>query len=147
MAAPAPHSTCLRECGLLLLFAVVPALFTAWLHPKRPEWAWNRPAVEQVSLTDVAGWKAPVLWVDAREAGAYARQHIPGAVLLNETGWNRLLPGFLAAWRPAVRVVVYCNTQECDASQAVALRLRRELNLTKVFVLKGGWAAWRHTHP
>lgn len=146
LASQAP-SRPLRDCGLLLLLAVVPALLTAWLHPKHPDWAWSRPAVEQVTLDEVSRWAAPVLWVDAREAGAYAKQHVPGAVLLNETEWNRLLPGFLAAWRPESRVVVYCNTGQCDASEVVALRLRRELNLTDVFVLKGGWSAWQHTHP
>ena len=133
----------LRECGLLLLMAAIPALLTAWLHPKRPAWAWSKPVVEQVALAEVLQWKGAVLWVDARESEAYEKQHIHGAILLNETEWNRLLPGFIGTWQPESKVVVYCNTQQCDASQAVALRLQRELNLTEVHVLKGGWSTWQ----
>src|SRR3972149_741050 len=128
----------LRECGLLLVIAAVPALLTCWLHPKHPVWSWNRPGVEQVDLSGVSRWTTPVLWVDAREAQAYTKAHIPGAVLLNESEWERLLPGFLEAWQPGTKVIVYCDTQACNASEEVALRLRRELNLKDIFVLKGG---------
>ena len=72
-------------------------------------WSWTKPAIEQVDLNTVSGWTPPVLWVDAREAPAYAKEHIPGAVLLNETEWERLLPEFLQAWQPGRRVVVYCS--------------------------------------
>lgn len=134
----------LRDCLLLLLLAAVPALLTFWLHPRRP--AWVKPAVAQVTLAEIARWPPPVLWVDAREAPAYTSEHIPGAVLLNETEWERLLPGFLEAWRPEARVVVYCDTQACNASEEVARRLQRELNLSDVSVVKGGWAAWKSLH-
>jgi rhodanese-related sulfurtransferase len=146
MAAPLSRQS-LRDCALLLLTAAAPAMLTFWLHPKRPVWSWTKPAVEQVNLVEIARWTGPVLWVDAREAGAYAKQHVPGAVLLNETEWNRLLPGLLEVWQPESKIVVYCNTQECDASKDVALRLKRELNLTEIHVLKGGWAAWQQAHP
>ncbi|HKB56677.1 MAG TPA: rhodanese-like domain-containing protein [Lacunisphaera sp.] len=146
MAAPSSRQS-LRDCALLLLIAAAPALLTFWLHPKRPVWSWTKPAVEQVDLAEITRWKTPVLWVDAREVSAFAKQHIPDAIPLNETEWNRLLPGFLEAWQPASKIVVYCNTRECDASQAVALRLKREMNLSNVFVLRGGWAAWQQAHP
>lgn len=136
-----------RQCGLLLLAAVIPALLTGWLHPRRPEWSWQKPAVIQVSLDEVARWQGAVLWVDARETRAYEQRHVPGAVSLNETEWNRLLPGFLEAWQPSAHIVVYCNSEQCDASQAVALRLKRELDLPEIHVLKGGWSAWQQAHP
>jgi len=41
-----------------------------------------------------------------------------------------------------MRVVVYCNSQRCDASREVAVRLRHELQIDNVFVLQGGWNAW-----
>lgn len=132
-----------RDCAFFLLLAFVPAGLTGWLHPKKPAWSWTKPAVEQVELADVTRWSAPVLWVDAREESAYAIAHVPGAVLLNETGWERLLPGFLQAWRPGQRIVVYCNSERCNASDEVARRLKRELNPGDVFVLKGGWSAWQ----
>lgn len=136
----------LRDTALLLLLAAVPALLTAWLHPRRPEWSWSKPDIEQVTPATVDRW-ASVLWVDARESKAYEQAHVPGAVSLNETEWERLLPGFLTAWQPGRRVVVYCNTGRCDASREVALRLRRELGTANVFVLKGGWTAWQQAHP
>jgi len=135
-----------REAVLLLLVAAIPALLSGWLHPKRPDWSWNRPAVEQVNLDEVARWTGPVIWVDARDADSYAEKHVPAAILLNETSWNSLVPSFLAAWRPGTKVIVYCDTQACDASREVALRLKRELNLPEIYVLKGGWSAWRQAN-
>ena len=76
-----------------------------------------------------------------------ATRHVPGAVLLNETAWTRLMPGFLESWQPGQRVVVYCNSERCGSSEEVARRLQRELNLPDVFVLKGGWAAWLEANP
>ena len=147
MTAPASLSRpVLRECALLLLLAAVPALLAGWLHPKRPAWSWTKPGVAGVGWGEVSHWSSPILWVDARAAEAYATQHIPGAISLNEGDWERLLPGFLESWRPGAKVVVYCDSQACDASQGVALRLQRELNLADIYVLEGGWGAWEKTH-
>ena len=123
--------------------AVVPAALTAWTHPKAPVWSWVAPEVPEVTLESVAAWKAPYLWLDARRANAYESGHIGGALLLNGDDWDGLVPKMLAAWRPGMRLVVYCDSPSCDASQAVALRLRRELRLPDVYVLHGGWAAWQ----
>ena len=135
----------MRECALILALAAVPAVLTFWLHPKHATLTWAKPETVQVELSEVMRWP-PVLWVDAREAAAYGKEHVPGAVLLNETDWNRLIPGFLEAWRPGVKVVVYCSEQTCDASEEVARRLRRELGLAGVYVLKGGWDSWKKLH-
>ncbi len=135
-----------RECALILMLAAVPALLVPWLHPKRAALTWTKPDTTQVDLTEVLSWPPPVLWVDAREAQAYDADHIPDAILLNETEWNRLIPGFLAAWRPGAKVVVYCNARACDASEEVTRRLQRELNLSDVYVLKGGWDSWKNHH-
>lgn len=136
-----------REAVLLTLLAVIPAVCTGWLHPKRPVWSWSPPAVIQVELETVTRWRTPVLWVDARPASAYVKRHVPDAISLNETEWELLLPGFIEAWRPDVKVVVYCDSQTCNSSEEVARRLRRELNLDEVFVLKGGWSSWLEAHP
>lgn len=136
-----------RDFALLLLIAAVPALLSGIFHPKHPEWRWSKPSVAEVELADVDRWAQPVLWIDARATEAYQREHIPGAVLINESNWERSLPDFLVKWQPGTKIIVYCDSQACDASQVIALRLQRELNLTDVHVLKGGWATWLKNRP
>jgi rhodanese-related sulfurtransferase len=135
-----------RTAVLLLAFALVPAVFTAWLHPKRPTWSWTRPTVTELALADAERLTPPVIWLDARPDEEYAAQHVPGALSLNEDRWDELLPKFMAVWQPGTRVVVYCNSQRCDASRAVAVRLRHEYQIGNVFVLQGGWSAWLEEH-
>jgi rhodanese-related sulfurtransferase len=82
------------------------------------------------------------IWVDARPDDDFANDHIPGALLLNEDRWNELLPQFLAAWTPGKKIIVYCSSLSCNASREVARRLRKEAQVSDVFVLEGGWEAW-----
>jgi rhodanese-related sulfurtransferase len=84
-----------------------------------------------------------VLWVDARSREAYEAEHIPESVLLNVFEWEDLAAPFLDAWNPDVPIVVYCDSGSCDASTRIAERLRREMGIGNVFVLKGGWEAWK----
>lgn len=137
-----PTSRLSCECALLLSLALIPALMSLGFHPRRPTLSWTKPGVSEVNLSEVRQWAGHVLWVDARVAEAYQKQHIPGAILLNESSWENLLPGFLAIWQPDTKVIVYCDSQACDASQGVALRIQRELNLPEIYVLKGGWSSW-----
>ena len=133
----------MRRYLLLLLAPVVPALLTGWLHPRRPDWTAAMHPTPLVSLAEVP---AAPLWVDAREPAVYAAGHVPGALSLSETKWEQGLPAFLAAWNPGTTVVVYCGGETCGASRAVAQRLRRELGIDKVYILEGGWDAWRSRH-
>ena len=96
----------------------------------------------EVTWSQVAGGTEPVLWIDARAETAFASGHVPGALSLSEAEWEQGLPAVVKAWRPGVKVVVYCDDRGCEASQSVARRLRRELGLGDIFVLKGGWRAW-----
>lgn len=136
-----------RQTGALLVAALIPALLAAAFHPRRPAWSPARAEAPSVTLRQAAGWRGRVLFVDARGEPAFAQRHIPGALPLREAQWEALLPVFLKAWQPGARVVVYCDREGCDASQAVAIRLRRELGLDQVFVLKGGWDAWLEAQP
>ncbi len=95
-----------------------------------------------VSVDQAQQWGGTVIWVDARPDVEFARDHVSGAISLNEDRWNELLPQFLAAWSPGLKVVVYCSAQSCDLAREVAERLRKEAQLPDVFVLKGGWEAW-----
>ncbi|MFA6961377.1 MAG: rhodanese-like domain-containing protein [Opitutaceae bacterium] len=131
-----------RRALLLLLLALGPALLTGWFHPRHPDWseAWN--PIASVPLANLSSLPAaPILWIDAREPADYARSHLPGALSLSETTWETSLPAVIEAWLPEQRVVVYCDGGGCLASRATARRLRRELGLTRIVILKDGWAA------
>jgi rhodanese-related sulfurtransferase len=130
----------LRQLAAVLGLALLPALVSGALQLK-----WNAeppPGAGEVTLAMVRPWGDKVLWVDARSRAKYDHEHIPGAVLLNEDDWNKLLPRFLDAWDPDVPVVVYCDGGSCEASHHIAERMRTELKIEKVHVLKGGWSAW-----
>lgn len=132
------RSAC-RQLVVLLVLALVPATISGFLQLKRVQ-----PRAEaQVEAATVRAWGGKVLLVDARPRKDYERDALPGAVLLNEDEWNALIPAFLNAWDPDVPVVVYCGGGGCHASQAVATRLRTELQMENVHVLKGGLRAWR----
>ena len=94
-------------------------------------------------LSEIAEWKDRVLWVDARSSVDFSGDHIPGAVRLTEDDWNELLPELLKSWEPNCAVVVYCNSRKCHTSEEVAKRLREEVGLKPVYVLRGGWEAWK----
>lgn len=139
---------------ILLAVAVVPALATARWHPRSPffppdvppelssgETAVTQLADDEVSVEQALAWGESVLWIDARSTKEYTKNHIPGAHLLNEQDWEGQLFEVLdaAPLNDPGRVVVYCGSQRCGASRAVADRLRKEAGLERVYVLHGGW--------
>jgi rhodanese-related sulfurtransferase len=95
-----------------------------------------------VTVDQARAWGENAIWVDARPDDEFARDHVPGAVSLNEDRWNELLPQFLQRWSPEKRIVVYCSAESCNAAREVAKRLRDEAQLKNVFVLQGGWEEW-----
>ena len=95
--------------------------------------------VESVTVAQAQAWGESAIWIDARPDAEFERDHVPGAILLNEDRWNELLPQFLQNWSPEKRIVVYCSSQSCNASREVAKRLRDQAQLKSVFVLQGGW--------
>lgn len=132
----------LRQALLILVSALIPAGLTAAFHPQRPAWTEETLAPGEERLPTVLAWGETVLWVDARSADDYRADHIPGAILLNLESWDELLPNFLDQWSPDKKVVVYCSAATCELSHEVAERLRKS-GITSVFVLKGGWEAWK----
>jgi rhodanese-related sulfurtransferase len=127
---------------LILVSALIPAGLTAAFHPQRPAWTQETLAPGEERLPTVLAWGESVLWVDARSADEYRADHVPGAISLNLEGWDELLPNFLDQWSPDKKVVVYCSAATCELSHEVAERLRKN-GITSVFVLKGGWEAWK----
>lgn len=129
-----------RDCALLLLIALVPAIPTWWsVHAEnvghvRDPWL--------ITAQHARETRNRILWIDARTAERFAAGHVAGAKQLELAEWNRQLPDVVAAWRPGLMVVVYCDAAGCDASRDVAARLRQELHLPEVYFLEGGWEAW-----
>jgi rhodanese-related sulfurtransferase len=132
----------LRQALFILLVALIPASLTAAFHPRRPPWSQETLAPGEEMLSTVLAWRENVLWVDARSTEEYEVEHIPGALPLNLDNWDELFPKFLDQWVPDKRVVVYCSAATCELSREVAERLRKN-SISPVFVLKGGWEAWK----
>lgn len=134
----------LRQAIALILLAFVPAIGQAFYFRDRASWQAPVPASEMVTVEKAREWGDNAIWVDARPEEDFSREHVPGAVLLNEDRWNELLPQFLATWSPGKKVVVYCSTQSCNLALEVARRLRNQTQppMQNVYVLKGGWEEW-----
>jgi len=141
----------IRQALILTTLALLPALGEAIYFRDKVSWQTRLSASEIVTVDQARSWGDNVMWVDARPAEEFERDHIPGAILLNEDSWNELLPQFLGQWSPERRVVVYCSAQSCNAAAEVARRLREEAQLKDnegkncVFVLGGGWEEWLKT--
>ena len=87
---------------------------------------------EQIPRDD---WKKFVL-IDARDAGQFAKGHIPGAINMD---WRQVL-----AKRDSIPkdkpVLIYCNTGSLSAQAGFALRVAGWDNLR---ILQGGMEEWK----
>ena len=135
-------SSLVGQAVILAALALLPAAGEAIYFRDKISWRSPVPPSEMVNVDRAREWGDSVIWIDARPDDEFARDHVPGAISLNEDRWNELLPQFLAAWSPGKKVVVYCSAQSCDLAREVAERLRKEAQLPDVFVLDGGWEAW-----
>jgi rhodanese-related sulfurtransferase len=135
-------SRLIRQALLLVVLALIPAIGEAVYFRDRISWQSPVSASELVTVEQARAWGDNAIWVDARPDEKFARDHVPGAVSLNEDRWNELLPQFLERWSPGKRVVVYCSAESCNAAREIAKRLRDEAQLKDVFVLQGGWEEW-----
>ncbi len=139
-------SSLVRQVLVVAALALVPGLGQAIYFRDKISWQSSVPASEMVTVAQARAWGETAIWVDARPDDEFARDHVPGALSLNEDRWNESLPQFLAAWSQEKKVVVYCSSQSCNASREVARRLRNEAQLKNVFVLEGGWEEWLRTN-
>ena len=135
-------SSLTRQVVILAVLALLPAAGEAIYFRDKISWRSPIPRSESVNVDQARAWGENAIWVDARADEEFARDHVPGALSLNEDRWNELLPQFLAAWSPGKKVVIYCSAESCDLAREAAERLRKEAQISDVFVLEGGWEAW-----
>jgi len=89
-------------------------------------------------------WQGRVLWVDARLRADWQRDGMAGAALWNlDAGENMQTFEAEVAARmlDGLRVVVYCDNEDCGTSRQVAGRIKALQLGNEVFVLYGGWRA------
>ena len=134
MAEPPTVRSVLSQAAILLLLAGGFALAAACLIPLKEQGV--------IALAAALRQQPPPLWIDARPAAEFEGEHIPGALWLDAENWTEQIPRVLEAWEPGRVAVVYCNTPLAQASREVAERLR-EFKLGTVYVLHGGWKAWK----
>jgi rhodanese-related sulfurtransferase len=137
-------SSLVRQALILVALAFLPGIGQAIYFRDKVSWQLPVPASEKVTIVQARAWGENAIWIDARPDEEFARDHVPGAISLNEDRWNELLPKFLAVWSPEKKIVVYCSSQSCNASREVAHRLRNQAQppMQNVFVLEGGWEEW-----
>jgi rhodanese-related sulfurtransferase len=137
-------SSLVRQALILVALAFLPGIGQAIYFRDKVSWRLPVPASEMVTVVQARAWGENAIWIDARPDEEFARDHVPGALSLNEDRWNELLPQFLAVWSPEKKIVVYCSSQSCNASREVAHRLRNQAQppMQNVFVLEGGWEEW-----
>ena len=132
----------LRDALVLCLLAAIPVGITGFLHR---DLVLATPPISQgeATLEMTRQWGGRVLWLDARSQKKYEKEHVPGALSLNEDRWEDSLLPVVEGWTKDKMIVVYCNEDSCDAGEDVAARLRKEMGWTNIYVLKGGWQAWK----
>jgi rhodanese-related sulfurtransferase len=136
----------IRQGLLLFAFALLPAVGEAIYFKDKISWKSSIPESELVTAEVAKSWGDAAMWIDARPDDEFARDHVPGAISLNEDRWNELLPEFLQVWSPDKKIVVYCSAKSCNAAREVAERLRKEAQLpNEIRVLQGGWEEWLKT--
>ncbi len=136
-----------QQAVLILGIALIAALVTAFVHPKRPPWFEVSDPVEERWNLSVEGARKivaendQILWVDARDSSLYKERHFPEAISLNTDEWGDLMFQNMDTLQAAMGnpVIVYCDGSACDKSREVALRLRELLGMDPVYVLKGDW--------
>jgi rhodanese-related sulfurtransferase len=94
-----------------------------------------------ISIEEALTHPKTIVWIDARDENTFEIAHVPGALNINRINWNLTLPSLFAVYVPGKNVIVYCSP-DCSESEEIAARIR-ELGFEHVFVLEGGYAAWK----
>lgn len=135
----------MREALILIALALAGAAGTHFFHPRAPAWylVEEKLADDEVSMAVISQkWKDDVFWIDARVSEEYQKDHVPGAISLSEQNFDQTLFDHMTTLQDLKKpIILYCDSQKCDASRNVKEHLLHSLPLENVFVLKGGWQA------
>ena len=132
----------LKEAGVIGFVVLVAAIATFFLHSKAPNlYEVNALVENEITLREARQLEGGITWIDARTDKDFSQGHVEGALLLNQEYWADLM------WKhreviegiEGTPVIVYCDGKRCRRSGEVAERLRTELGLSSVYVLKGDW--------
>jgi len=136
----------LRQSAALLALALLPALVEAFYLRDKVPWQSRVAESDFVDVATARSWGDNALWIDARPSDEFERDHVPGAISLNEDRWGEGLAQFMGTqWVPQKKIVVYCSAASCNLAEDVARRLREEAKLpNEIRILKGGWEAWQN---
>lgn len=128
--------------------ALFAAVVSAFVHPRRPAWYYVAdPDVtrHQISLEKAEELIATetVVLVDARKRARFEEGHLPGAISLDPEQWEDSVEAAQDSLISAfgVPVIVYCDGDRCAKSADVSQRLREQMGLDPVYLLKGDWSA------
>ncbi|MDB6075659.1 MAG: rhodanese [Verrucomicrobiaceae bacterium] len=141
----------IRNAVIILLLTAVGAVATQYLHPRAPMWHQSLEPIRDDEVTPAEvqkRWHGDVLWIDARLGEIYDKEHIPGAILLNEEKLDALLTQHFEVLQENKKpIVIYCDGKACHASRKMREYLVEHLAMNDVWVLTGGWPAWKAAHP
>ena len=141
------------ESAILVAITAAATYLTILYYPNTPSLytVIEPPAKDEVTLQMIEEkWNGNVLWVDARTEEEYNKEHIPGAILINEYAYNQqIIDNFLMLQDLEIPMVIYCGAKRCEASRKIAEKIRVPLAHLdgKIFVLQGGWPAWKKANP
>src|ERR1700686_598809 len=93
-------SRAISQAILLVALALVPAIGQALYFRDKVSWQSAIPDSELVTVDQAKSWGDQAIWLDARPDEEFSRDHVPGALSLNEDRWSELLPQFLQTWSP-----------------------------------------------
>lgn len=108
-----------------------------------PEWvqAGNLAAISVAHLKKLLDEKTPLTLVDARpKERKYDKGHIPGAISLPDSQFEKLAAGSLPADKSAA-LYFYCDGLACKLSNDSAEKAR-QIGYTNVKVVPEGWPGW-----
>ena len=109
-------------------------------HPA--DWAksWGHVTIAEAKALHA---DSAVLFADARPKVEYDQGHIPGAIPLPYTEFDKYYKLYESRLHKAKKIVTYCHGLGCMLSDKVAQKLYEQKKLHNVVGFFGGWPQWK----